>query len=255
MTYRRPSGVVLLSAIFINPHTERISTAARNGSAPIAKPGKESKRASFATYAFAGGAGFPPMISMSSRGDLRTSTSDAPATSDAAIRTVCVPISGRLSCKSSNASRLRRTSNATTLSESRSTTSLRTAIERVGRWGMLAMGATLLALSAAPAQAQFTCLPTCETAPNDAKFLAVAGNGLATLSDRNLEFAVIVPAGTASFTLGIFDGESGSTVGGSSRWDFGPETPFTYSLFNFTYDKETICRLQNTQFAKLCRKC
>ncbi|RMH22807.1 MAG: hypothetical protein D6696_02530, partial [Acidobacteria bacterium] len=71
----------------------------------------------------------------------------------------------------------------------------------------------------------FNCLPTCNTLQPpaaafgdpgfiDGKWLAIAGDGLVTLSDLLLEVRIAVPAETGgvpttSFVLGVFDGDAG----------------------------------------------
>ena len=70
---------------------------------------------------------------------------------------------------------------------------------------IIASALALCAILAAPAAAQFNCFPSC--AETDGRFLAIAGTGLITLSDTVLEIELSVPAGTASFELGIFDGD------------------------------------------------
>ena len=58
----------------------------------------------------------------------------------------------------------------------------------------------------AGAQAQSHCIPSCVV--DDGEFLVITdGTGLTTLTDENLNFALRVPAGTASFQLGVFDGK------------------------------------------------
>ncbi len=76
-----------------------------------------------------------------------------------------------------------------------------------------------------------TCLPTCEV--DDGKFLAIAGDGLVTLSDTVLDVTLTAEAGTTSFDVGIFDGDSGEIQPSTSesRWDRGPAIAFEYSLF------------------------
>ena len=72
---------------------------------------------------------------------------------------------------------------------------------------------------------EFTCLPTCDE--DDAKFLAIAGTGLVTLSDPVLDVTVSAPAGTGAFSFGVFDGDGGIADPTSidngpfflSRWD------------------------------------
>ncbi len=76
----------------------------------------------------------------------------------------------------------------------------------------------------------FTCLPTCD--PTDGRFLAVASD-FVTLSDPDLELQLAVPAGTTTFSIGIFDGDAGEIQAstGESRWDSGAvPTPFEYTL-------------------------
>lgn len=91
--------------------------------------------------------------------------------------------------------------------------------------------ALALALVATPAVAQSTrCLPTCTA--NDARFLAIAGANLVTLSDTTLNLEIAVPAGATSFQVGFFDGDGGEfDVLGASHWDTGSTAPFRYTLF------------------------
>lgn len=78
----------------------------------------------------------------------------------------------------------------------------------------------------------YVCLPSC--AVDDAKFLAVAGDDLVSLSDLVLDLSVTVPENTPSFLVGVFDGDGGvpdpTTLDGLSRWDIGDSVPFLYSL-------------------------
>ena len=53
----------------------------------------------------------------------------------------------------------------------------------------------------------FTCLPSCDV--TDAKFLAIAGVDLDTLSDASLDVTISAPSGTTSLMIGIFDGDGG----------------------------------------------
>ncbi|MCB1058484.1 MAG: hypothetical protein KDD11_23520, partial [Acidobacteria bacterium] len=72
----------------------------------------------------------------------------------------------------------------------------------------------------------FRCLPSC--AADDGRFLAVAaGASLRTLSETSLDIEVAVPAGLASFDVGIFDGDSDSA---NVNWDVGV-APFEYTVF------------------------
>ncbi len=95
---------------------------------------------------------------------------------------------------------------------------------------------------------EFACLPTCDE--DDAKFLAIAGSGLVTLSDPVLDLSISVPAATTSFSVGVFDGDGGlpdptsiDNMGNPfgdnlSRWDltgafsFAPaDVDYSYKLF------------------------
>jgi len=74
----------------------------------------------------------------------------------------------------------------------------------------------------AAADSIYTCFPTC--AINDGRFLALAGIGLDTLAGDSQEFEISVPSGTASFEIGIFDGDTGG------MWDVST-TPTQYSVY------------------------
>ena len=65
---------------------------------------------------------------------------------------------------------------------------------------------------------EFTCLPTCDE--DDAKFLAIAGTGLVTLSDPVLDVTVSAPSDATTFSVGIFDGDGG--VADPTSIDNGP---------------------------------
>ncbi|MEA2602424.1 MAG: large repetitive protein [Acidobacteriota bacterium] len=87
-------------------------------------------------------------------------------------------------------------------------------------------------LSAFPAGAQvvYNCLPTCSS--TDARFLAIAnGTNFKTLSDPTLDLEVSVPAGTATFTVGVFDGDSRGSSLGISHWDSGVLATYSYTLY------------------------
>ena len=74
------------------------------------------------------------------------------------------------------------------------------------------------------------CFPTCD--PTDGRFLAMAnGSGLSTHTDPVLTLTLGVPAGSSTFTLGVFDGD-GTEVDalGASYWDLGSTAPFSYTL-------------------------
>lgn len=65
-----------------------------------------------------------------------------------------------------------------------------------------------------------SCLPTCDI--TDGRFLVISPSSiLDTLSNDSLEFELGVPAGTTSFSFGLFDGDTGTTSDGSQHWDLG----------------------------------
>jgi hypothetical protein len=96
--------------------------------------------------------------------------------------------------------------------------------------GMFAALALSVGL-AAPSQAQtLRCMPTCD--PADGRFLAIAGSNLATLSDSSLNLEISVPAGTSSFTFGVFDGDGGEyDPAGEAHWDIGSTATFEFTLY------------------------
>ncbi|MBW8873571.1 MAG: carboxypeptidase regulatory-like domain-containing protein [Acidobacteria bacterium] len=101
-------------------------------------------------------------------------------------------------------------------------------------------------LSAFPADAQvFKCLPSCD--PQDARFLAIAnGAGFITLSDPSLDLEISVPAGTTTFTVGVFDGDDKDGAGGG-HWDSGSPATFSYTLYadpNRNHSTATVVQLQ-----------
>ncbi len=83
----------------------------------------------------------------------------------------------------------------------------------------------------AQANTGLRCLPTCAT--DDGRFLALAGSNFQTLSPPELALAISVPAGSPSFTLGIFDGDGGEyqSDGFTANWDSGVTALFEYSLY------------------------
>ncbi len=89
----------------------------------------------------------------------------------------------------------------------------------------------LVALLPGAATAQFSCFPTCPT--DDGRFLVIAaGDVYRTLSDPTLDLTFIVPAGTTSFEIGIFDGDIlDSDTGGLFHWDTGASGVFEYTVF------------------------
>src|ERR1044071_9032927 len=95
----------------------------------------------------------------------------------------------------------------------------------------LGLALALLALCALPAAAATTkCLPSCNV--SDGRFLAIAGSNLITLSDTTLNLEISVPAGTTSFTIGVFDGDGAELDAfGATHWDTGTTAPFRYTLY------------------------
>ena len=91
----------------------------------------------------------------------------------------------------------------------------------------------------APGPATFsgTGLPSLD--PDDAKFFGVAGSGLSTLEGVKIVLHIGLPAGTTTFTVGLFDGD----VGGS--WDDGT-TPFSHRLYKDPLKNGTTAKLVDT---------
>ena len=90
--------------------------------------------------------------------------------------------------------------------------------------------------TASAASAQLNCLPTCDT--EDGKFLAISGDGLVTLSEPSLSLTLLArPArrgpqpAEPSFTIGVFDGESGEPDLETGHWDTGLAVAYEYRLF------------------------
>ncbi len=99
-------------------------------------------------------------------------------------------------------------------------------LEKLALLGLLAVGATAAPLAAAGLH----CLPTCST--TDGRFLAIAGAGFETLSPPEMDLSIAVPAGSATFDIGIFDGDGGEYgPGGEAFWDAGVTALFEYSLY------------------------
>ncbi len=83
--------------------------------------------------------------------------------------------------------------------------------------------ALALILLPAAASAQFACFPTCDV--TDARFLSMAGSGLATFNGNELNFIFSVPPSQPQFMFGIFDGEN------SGDWDSTGAASMVYTLF------------------------
>lgn len=87
---------------------------------------------------------------------------------------------------------------------------------------------------AVAAQAGYTCLPTCEN--TDARFLSVAGTGLATVADQPINMTIAAAADSTSVEIGVFDGNTGG------MWDLG-STQVQFTLYAdrlLTGDTSTI---------------
>jgi len=75
-----------------------------------------------------------------------------------------------------------------------------------------------------PASNGYTAFPS--TDPDDGKFMAVAGEGMSTLAGIAVIAFIGVPAGSASFEVGIFDGDT------TNHWDLeGPGSTLNYRLY------------------------
>ena len=97
-------------------------------------------------------------------------------------------------------------------------------------FGIFGGVALLAVLTAAPAAGAWKCLPTCGA--TDGRFLAIAGTGFETLSPPELALSIAVPAGSASFDLGVFDGDGGEyDPFGEANWDAGLTALFSYALY------------------------
>src|SRR5437899_12740201 len=75
-----------------------------------------------------------------------------------------------------------------------------------------------------------TGLPTLD--PDDAKFFGVAGSGQSTLEGVSIVLYIGVPAGTPTFSVGLFDGDVGGT------WD-GGSASFSYKIYKAPLKNDT----------------
>ena len=83
--------------------------------------------------------------------------------------------------------------------------------------------------------AGFNCLPSCDV--DDGRFLAITtGAAFLSLSDPILDLSFTAPAGTASFEIGIFDGDARSGPAGDRHWDAGNPGvgAFAAPIFEYT---------------------
>jgi len=79
------------------------------------------------------------------------------------------------------------------------------------------------------ASALMSCLPTCSSV--DGRFIVISeGATLSTFTPDTLNVRLRVPAGSTSFSIGVFDGDNGLIEPGTfGFWDV-IETPFLYTL-------------------------
>ena len=89
---------------------------------------------------------------------------------------------------------------------------------------LLALLVVPMSMTPQPATAlgPYNCFPSC--AGTDARFLTIAGSGLATLMGQEVNLHFAAPAGATSLEIGIFDGDTGN------QWDLGT-TPLGFTLY------------------------
>ncbi len=64
----------------------------------------------------------------------------------------------------------------------------------------------------------YACLPTCNG--GDARFFVFSGPNLSSFIETNYAFGINSPDGATNVELGIFDGDDGTSQGGTlSSWD------------------------------------
>lgn len=92
--------------------------------------------------------------------------------------------------------------------------------------GIVRLAALIMVLStfglASQASAEYACLPSC--AVNDARFLAVSGQGLETLAGQDISILFSLSPLEQTLEIGIFDGDAGGL------WDVST-FPVTYALY------------------------
>ena len=122
----------------------------------------------------------------------------------------------------------------------------------------VALLVTLLLPATAAAQ-PFNCLPSCAT--DDGRSLAIAAGGnFQTLSDPVLDLTFVVPAGTSSFEIGVFDGDAQGVFPASDglrHWDSGnpglpapggiPTFPERVPIFEYTVFADPNANVSGTQ--------
>ncbi len=79
------------------------------------------------------------------------------------------------------------------------------------------------------------CLPTCSG--TDGRFFSVPGGGLSTITEAVIDIEIGAPAGSAQFSLGVFDGDTSAgqqIFAGTGNWDLNPpgnDMDLTYTLY------------------------
>lgn len=95
----------------------------------------------------------------------------------------------------------------------------------------LSLALIILSISATQSHS-ISCMPTCST--TDGRFLSVTeGAGFSTLTPAVMNMRIIIPAGTPSFKLGIFDGDHLNGANNEFHWDNGDfpvSAVFRYTL-------------------------
>jgi len=98
---------------------------------------------------------------------------------------------------------------------------------------MLALLIMPMSMETQPAAAQgesfekaYQCFPTCSE--TDGRFVSIAGADLTTLTE-DVAFKIVAAAGTDSFEIGFFDGDSVAPLSGT--WDYGVNEPLEFTLF------------------------
>lgn len=87
---------------------------------------------------------------------------------------------------------------------------------------IVAVVCALFAAGTLTAQTRYAYMPSAAT--NDFRFLSITGAGIQTLGDQTLLFKIAAPANTATFELGVFDGNTGGA------WDQGTQE-LEFTLF------------------------
>jgi Bacterial Ig domain/SdrD B-like domain len=106
------------------------------------------------------------------------------------------------------------------------------AIVRVGLSAVIATAFALSSWGTQGTRAQnnnsWVCFPSCSTI--DGRMLALAGNNVASLAGNELIVGLNAAPDSASITISVFDGDSGSG-GTAGNWDHPSSSPLLYELF------------------------